>query len=289
MLCLKDRRRQPEVVNMALELAQEKFKQIEAKGLLPRPVRICVVGMPNTGKSSLINWLVGKRQVKVRRPPGSYPWSSMDKSSPKTRTSRHPGILPAIVQPKCWRKTRYLQSRPSWRFFSRRTSRPSHCRTQKRYPGMPERYLPEMPEATEAPLPPELLKNVEADDDDEENEPNWQIERDRTIFIQSKRNRKSGIDSDVDSDEEPETTEDPQGDVELDNDLTESRSEETAASKKIRKDAQFNEKINLQLIARAQTLHDDQGRPDTARAAAVLLGDLRNGKLGRVTFDTPEK
>ena len=97
VLCLKDRRRQPEVVNMALELSQEKLKQIEAKGLLPRPVRICVVGMPNTGKSSLINWLIGKKQVKVADRPGVTRGPQWIRVHPKLELLDTPGILPPNI------------------------------------------------------------------------------------------------------------------------------------------------------------------------------------------------
>lgn len=290
VLCLKDRRRQPEVVNMALVLAQEKFKQIEAKGLLPRPVRICVVGMPNTGKSSLINWLVGKKQVKVADRPGVTRGPQWIRVHPKLELLDTPGILPPQLSNRnVGEKLGIFNLAPAGAYSPEELADRAIAELQKRYPGAIERYLPEMPEATGEPLPVEALKKVLADDD-EEDELNWLIERDRTIFIQSKRNRKSGFDSDVDSDEEPETTENSKGDVELANDLSQRDSDlvETAASKKTRKDAQFNEKINLQLIAERKRYVTTKGRPDTARAAAIFLTDLRNGKLGRITFDSPE-
>lgn len=290
VLCLKDRRRQPEVVNMALELAQEKFRQIEAKGLLPRPVRICVVGMPNTGKSSLINWLVGKKQVKVADRPGVTRGPQWIRVHPKLELLDTPGILPPQLSNRnVGEKLGIFNLAPAGAFSPEELADRAIAELQKRYPGMLERYLPEMPEAAEAPLPPELLKNVDPDDEEEDGL-NWQIERDRTIFIQSKRNRKSGVDSDVDSDDETESVENSQGDSELERDPGQPHPdlEESPASEKIRKDAQFDEKINLQLIAERKRYMTTKGRPDTARAAAVLLGDLRNGKLGRITFDTPD-
>ncbi|GMH73488.1 hypothetical protein TL16_g06205 [Triparma laevis f. inornata] len=41
-----------------------------SKGLLPRAIRVAVVGFPNTGKSMLINKLVGRRIVKSQNTPG---------------------------------------------------------------------------------------------------------------------------------------------------------------------------------------------------------------------------
>ena len=43
------------VVNKAVELSEPKIQAIMAKGLLRRPARVMVVGLPNVGKSSIIN------------------------------------------------------------------------------------------------------------------------------------------------------------------------------------------------------------------------------------------
>ena len=45
------------IVNKVVELAKPKIDKLVAKGLLPRPARVVVVGMPNVGKSSVINKL----------------------------------------------------------------------------------------------------------------------------------------------------------------------------------------------------------------------------------------
>jgi ribosome biogenesis GTPase A len=284
VLCLKDRRRQPEVVNMALELAQDKLKQIEAKGLLPRPVRICVVGMPNTGKSSLINWLIGKKQVKVADRPGVTRGPQWIRVHPKLELLDTPGILPPQISNRnVGEKLGIFNLAPPGAYAPEELADRAIVELQKRYPGMLERYLPEMAESPEEPMPAELLKNAAQDEDEEE--PNWQIERDRTIFSQSKRNRKSGVDSDVDS----EITENASNWDDAENDLSQplpADLNESASSKKTRSDVQFNEKINLQLIAERKRYVTTKGRPDTARAAAILIGDLRNGKLGRITFDS---
>lgn len=51
---------------LAIPLNQERAK----KGLKPRKVRALVVGVPNVGKSTLINQLVGKKAVMVGNTPG---------------------------------------------------------------------------------------------------------------------------------------------------------------------------------------------------------------------------
>lgn len=267
VLNLKDRRRQPEVVNLALELSQEKLKQIEAKGLLPRPVRICVVGMPNTGKSSLINWLIGKKQVKVADRPGVTRGPQWIRVHPKLELLDTPGILPPQISSRhVGEKLGIFNLAPAGAYSPEELADRAIAELQKRYPGAIERYLPEPgSEGTDNDaevVPTELLKKYS--DIEEENEQHWQLERDRTIFTQSKHNRRSGVDTDVDMQEE---TDDPP--------------DQSAPQQVI-------EKINLQFIAERKNYVTTNGRPDTPRAAAVLLGDIRNGKLGRITFDTPD-
>ena len=52
------------------EVLQDKIQQWNAKGLTGRPIRMMIVGIPNAGKSSLINRLAGSRRAKVEDRPG---------------------------------------------------------------------------------------------------------------------------------------------------------------------------------------------------------------------------
>lgn len=61
---------QREVVNAIREAFAQRLKDWVAKGRKPRPARAMVVGIPNVGKSSAINRLVGHRKAIVGDKPG---------------------------------------------------------------------------------------------------------------------------------------------------------------------------------------------------------------------------
>lgn len=54
----------------AKEVLADKLAQWEQKGMGGRPIRMMIVGIPNVGKSSLINRLAGSKRAKVEDRPG---------------------------------------------------------------------------------------------------------------------------------------------------------------------------------------------------------------------------
>lgn len=58
------------VIQLAKAQGEPKIKQLEKKGIRPRPVRGLVIGIPNVGKSSLINRLANKKIAKTGDRPG---------------------------------------------------------------------------------------------------------------------------------------------------------------------------------------------------------------------------
>lgn len=52
------------------EVLKDKIASNEAKGMAGMPLRVMVVGIPNTGKSSFINRMAGKNRAKVADKPG---------------------------------------------------------------------------------------------------------------------------------------------------------------------------------------------------------------------------
>ncbi len=52
------------------EILKDKIKRNTEKGMVGKPLRVMVVGIPNTGKSSFINKMAGRNRAKVADKPG---------------------------------------------------------------------------------------------------------------------------------------------------------------------------------------------------------------------------
>lgn len=83
-----------QITNKAIELAQPSILKLMQKGLLPRPARIMVVGMPNVGKSSIINKLIKKSKTKTGAKAGVTRQQQWVRIHPRIDLLDTPGIIP---------------------------------------------------------------------------------------------------------------------------------------------------------------------------------------------------
>lgn len=82
------------VVKLAVELAEPKIQALMTKGLLRRPARAMVVGMPNVGKSSVINKLTKSSKTKIGAKAGVTRQQQWVRINPKLELLDTPGIIP---------------------------------------------------------------------------------------------------------------------------------------------------------------------------------------------------
>ncbi|WP_027954190.1 ribosome biogenesis GTPase YlqF [Halobacillus kuroshimensis] len=81
------------VVQKAKALGKEKIDKLVAKGIRPRASRAMIIGIPNVGKSTLINRLVNKRAAKTGDKPGVTTKQQWIKVKKEFELLDTPGIL----------------------------------------------------------------------------------------------------------------------------------------------------------------------------------------------------
>lgn len=82
-----------EIPLLAKELMKEKIEKQIAKGINPRAVRALIVGIPNVGKSTLINGLAGRKIAATGDRPGVTKGQQWIKVGSEMELLDTPGIL----------------------------------------------------------------------------------------------------------------------------------------------------------------------------------------------------
>ena len=82
------------IVKKAVELSEPRIQALMAKGLLRRPARVMVVGMPNVGKSSVINKLTRSSKTKTGAKAGVTRQQQWVRINPQLELLDTPGIIP---------------------------------------------------------------------------------------------------------------------------------------------------------------------------------------------------
>ena len=75
------------------KLLKEKFEKEKAKGLRPRAIRALIVGIPNVGKSTLINRLAKRKATNVENRPGVTKSQQLIKIDKDFELLDTPGVL----------------------------------------------------------------------------------------------------------------------------------------------------------------------------------------------------
>lgn len=81
------------LVNLTLELMKEKIERKKEKGLINNQIRVLVVGIPNVGKSTIINKMAGRKVCNVENKPGVTKNLNWIKTSNNILLLDTPGIL----------------------------------------------------------------------------------------------------------------------------------------------------------------------------------------------------
>ncbi|WP_299087103.1 ribosome biogenesis GTPase YlqF [uncultured Metabacillus sp.] len=82
-----------QITQLSKELLKEKFDKMAAKGIKPRAIRALIIGIPNVGKSTLINRLAKKNITKTGDRPGVTTAQQWVKVGNELELLDTPGIL----------------------------------------------------------------------------------------------------------------------------------------------------------------------------------------------------
>ncbi len=81
------------VTKAAQEILEEKWERMKSRGMKPRAIRAMIVGIPNVGKSTLINRLAKKNLAKTGNMPGVTKAQQWIKVGKEIELLDTPGIL----------------------------------------------------------------------------------------------------------------------------------------------------------------------------------------------------
>jgi len=86
-------------LKLLLKKYHEKLSlKLKKRGVLPRPLRIMVLGLPNIGKSTLINQLIAKKSVKSENKPGVTKTVQWIRIGSDVELMDTPGVIPPKLE-----------------------------------------------------------------------------------------------------------------------------------------------------------------------------------------------
>ena len=93
VLCAKEKKTSDAVKKAAMNVCREKLERDKKRGIVGRPIRAMVCGIPNVGKSTLINTITGKAPAKTGNKPGVTRNNQWVKTSAGIDLLDTPGLL----------------------------------------------------------------------------------------------------------------------------------------------------------------------------------------------------
>ncbi len=81
------------IETVSRKLLQDKFKKLQEKNLSSKRIRAMIVGVPNVGKSTLINRIAGRKSAKVGNKPGVTKQNQWIKAGKDFELLDTPGVL----------------------------------------------------------------------------------------------------------------------------------------------------------------------------------------------------
>jgi ribosome biogenesis GTPase A len=143
ILSLKTQKGKDKLIKRALLATEEKRAAMARRGILPRAMRVCVVGMPNVGKSSLINWLIGIHKTKVADKPGVTLGNQWVRVHPQLELLDTPGILPvgALSRESAIRLS-IFNLMPAGNYELEEIARTGMAMVHSKYPKLLAAYMP---------------------------------------------------------------------------------------------------------------------------------------------------
>jgi ribosome biogenesis GTPase A len=151
ILSLKSRESKGKFIEAALSVTALKRQALEKRGILPRPMRACVVGIPNVGKSSLINWFIGQKRTKVGDMPGVTKGTQWIRVDPQLEMLDTPGILPpTALSGETHNRLSFLNLVPPSSYDTEEVAQFGITTMQRLYPQRLEEYCKGLAEAQQS-------------------------------------------------------------------------------------------------------------------------------------------
>ena len=100
ILNLTDAKAEKIITQEVLKLGEEKHKREIAKGMKPQPIKAMIIGVPNVGKSSLINRIAKRNAAGVQNKPGYTRGEQYIKVNKDFLLLDTPGVLPMNYENK---------------------------------------------------------------------------------------------------------------------------------------------------------------------------------------------